>query len=115
MFKVGGEVWFTQPLLHKGEGAVPGEVTKVGSKYIYVKGPKRIFKFDKNTLWEANESNYIGRLYRSKQEYLDIRELRKLYNSIRAHFIYPDTRGLTLTIEQLREIKAVITKENEND
>lgn len=45
-FEVGQKVWFTQPMFHKGAGAVEGEVTKVGNKYVYVK-TRRVFKFDK--------------------------------------------------------------------
>lgn len=107
-FTVGGIVWFTQPLFYKGE-IVEGEITKVGNKYVYVKAlsSSREFKFDKKTLREVDESNYVGQIYPSKQEYLNEVELNKNMKKIRNKF---NDFKLNLTLEQTIEILKILNQ-----
>lgn len=104
-FTTGQKVWFTQPMFHKGQGVVNGEVTKVGNKYVYVKGPFREFKFDRKTLREVSDSNYQGRLYLSDEEYYHETELSNNIQKIKAVFNNPT---VSLTLEQTREILRIM-------
>ena len=82
-------------------------VTKIGKKYLECTGLRD--KITISNLIHENKVYYQDnyRMYRTKQEILDKKELKKLYSSIQNAFS-DCNHSQKFTLEQLRQILAII-------
>lgn len=84
-------------------------VTTVGRKYIKVSAGhnENDVKFDKETLEEATDYSRIYYLFPNEQAYLNEVEYECISKKLFEFFSSSHTRN-TLTLEQLRQIKAIV-------
>lgn len=83
-------------------------VSKIGKKYFYVEENERL-KFDKETLQHIDNvySQNNVQLYRTEQEIQDIKERKRLYDTVREYFSYDRCKSLSM----LREIMSIIERQ----
>ena len=88
------------------------EIKSIGRKYIHVikNGLFSVVeKFDKDTLRHINKPySPMWRLYFSAQELADDQEYASLFDEIRDNFNGYRYRKVKLTLNQLRQVKAII-------
>ena len=111
-FKVCQEVCFVQIPIGRGELKVSMQpITRVGSKYFYIKPLGLEIKISKETLTQEGFSNYKSYCFMTMQEYLDDKEARELGESIAQ--LYRHYSRPKLSLDQLRRIKAIIDETNQ--
>jgi hypothetical protein len=106
---IGQKVWMkpgrnTSRRINK---TLEGEIIKVGRKYLYVTVNSRTYKYDINTFEQVTDYIADWYLYFDLQQILDEEECAKLTSEIRTALSH-DNRQPDLTIEQLRQIHAII-------
>lgn len=107
MIKVGQKIWFVEHVFNRNRGLLEGTVTKVGTKYITVKGriPSLEFRFCKKSFIQDTSNGSAGCLYLTEQDYMDEIELSSNIELIRDRF---PIWGCEVTLEQTRKILKVL-------
>ena len=105
-----GQIVYLKPGVNRSRGGIEikeGVVKSIGRKYITVGiGEWNEYKFHKDTLKEVMDCSPSYYLYETKQQILDEAEYSQLSQFMRKTFDYYGTGALSL--EQLRQIKAII-------
>lgn len=83
-------------------------ITKVGTKYFYIKKDWNESPIDKKTLWHRNKtySQNDFKVFLEKQDIIDAEEKRKLCDSL--YKAFDGYRSSQYTLEQLRQVAAII-------
>lgn len=106
--EVGQEVWVYKNSRYCGSGIFKREITKVGRKYFYV----GVLKFSLETLIEVEAySPYKAKVYLSEKEYYDENEMSEIKEFLRRYFGDLNSHRDELSLEKLRQIKAIVEGE----
>jgi hypothetical protein len=89
-------------------------VTKVGTKFVYVKAEYTERKLEMCNLWYQDYKGKYHRLYRDKQTASDETEAAKLFDLVRMSFVrHYNHKSANLTLAQLRQIAEVLGIDNQ--
>lgn len=111
-FKIGQTVYLKLKY-YKHIDFIECKIIKIGRKYIYIDKPN--IKINLKTMLQDNNGYCLDyEIYTNYQQILDEKEYNKLKNSIQNCFDRFNNTT-TLTLEQLRLINDIITKNNPND
>ncbi len=100
---------------HQPQVLTPVTVTKVGRKYFTVGEGWRATKYDLETWREVTEYGPSTQLFENEQAWTDLKERIELRKFLRETFSGYGQPPSSITLQDLRDIKAIITQNERNE